>query len=134
MADPVESVVEACNELCLEGLVESGRAPRAEAAWSSRGGWTVISLAVPTPGGEESPRLTACDIDCLRLLASSDEPVSGVRARREMETRSIGVYGLATVKRALARLKRLGVVANARRGARGYYLPANAPLFRRPAG
>jgi hypothetical protein len=41
----------------------------------------------------------------------------------------MGPYGLATVKRALARLKRLGLICGSRRRPRGYWLPDAEPLF-----
>jgi hypothetical protein len=127
--DTVQPIVAAHAEGCLTALLQS--APRAEAALRTGRGWTVCLLAFPTPAGAtEPPGLTACDRDCLALLAQAQEPLSGTRARKELEKRSIGIYGLVTVKRSLAKLKRLGLVSNSKRSPRGYFLPENLPLFR----
>src|SRR5262245_5897938 len=48
-------------------------------------------------------------------LAQLDEPVSVARAHKEMERRGLAIWSLITVKRCLARLKRLGLVANSAR-------------------
>jgi hypothetical protein len=87
-------------------------------------------VAVPTPAGEDVPGLTECDRDCLAYLAAACEPLSAARVRRELEKKGIAIHAEITVKRSLARLKRLGLVANSRKTPRGYYLPENLPLFR----
>jgi hypothetical protein len=43
--------------------------------------------------------------------------------RRALEKGNIGVYAEITVKRALARLRKRGLVRNSRTRPRGYYLP-----------
>jgi hypothetical protein len=111
-------------------LQVTGETPRPEAAIRTGGGWTVFFLAFPTTPADETAGLTPCDRDCLVLLAQAQEPLSGVRVRKELEQRSIGVHGLVTVKRSLAKLKRLGLVDNSGKAPRGYYLPENLPLFR----
>jgi hypothetical protein len=76
------------------------------------------------------PGLTECDRDCLAFLAAAREPLSAARVRRELEKKDIAIHAEITVKRSLARLKRLGLVCNRRKAPRGYYLPENLPLFR----
>ena len=115
---------------CLAELQSSGEAPCPEAAIRAAGGWTVFVLAFATPSGDETPGLTECDRDCLALLAQVREPLSGVRARKELEKRGLGIYGLVTVKRSLVKLKRMHLVGNSKRRPRGYFLPENLPLFR----
>jgi len=46
----------------------------------------------------------------------------------------LAVEGIATVKRSLARLRRLTLISNARRGARGYFLPEARPIVKKAAG
>lgn len=103
--------------------------PHTATATASANGWTVLVIACPAPVADSTPGLTQCDRDCLTLLAQAAEPLSGVCVRRELEKRGIGVWGLITVKRSLAKLRRLGLVSNARKGARGYFLPEAAPLL-----
>ena len=45
-----------------------------------------------------------------------------------MERRGIAIYGEATVKRSLAKLKRQGLVRNSRKAPRGYSLPETFSL------
>jgi hypothetical protein len=127
------SVVQGCAGACLRDLASAPDAPRAEAALESSGGWAVLAVAFPVPADPGIPYLTDCDRDCLALLGQVTEPLSGARACRELEQRGLGVYGLATVKRSLSRLKRLGLLVNSRRSPRGYSLVSPLPLFRRPA-
>jgi hypothetical protein len=42
--------------------------------------------------------------------------------------------GVAAVKRSLARLRRMKLVSNPRRGARGYFLPESSPIVRKATG
>jgi hypothetical protein len=51
-----------------------------------------------------------------------------------MDDRGIGVWGIATVKRSLSRLRRLQLVSNSKRGQRGYFLPESSPIVRKAAG
>jgi hypothetical protein len=60
-----------------------------------------------------------------------ERPLSCYKLCKELEHRNIGVWGIATVKRSLGKLKRLGVVLNSRRPPRGYYLPEKQSLFLR---
>jgi Fe2+ or Zn2+ uptake regulation protein len=83
---------------------------------------------------EIAPDLTECDRHCLTLLATQQRPISCYQLCKELESRGIGVWGIATVKRSLARLKRLGAVANSRKRPRGYYLPEKQSLFLRHLG
>src|SRR5262249_36785544 len=115
MPEPIDrahSLVGGYARQLLLDLQHAGQ-PRAETALVSEGGWTVLVMSSPSPGGQDVPDLTECDRDCLRLLAGLREPISAVRARKEMEARGIGIYGVATVKRSLARLHlRLKLVCN----------------------
>jgi hypothetical protein len=122
----VRSLVVEQAEDCLARLQTTGETLRPEAVIRTGGGWTVCLLAYPTSTGDEPPGLTPCDRDCLALLAQVQEPLSGVRARRELEKRGIGIYGVATVKRSLAKLKRMGLVTNSRT-APPRLLPAGSP-------
>jgi hypothetical protein len=121
-------------EECVENLQETGETPRPEAALRTEGRWTVLVAAFPTPSDQGVPLgLTECDHNCLALLAQARQPLSGARVRKELEIRNVGIYGLITVKRSLAKLKRMGLVLNSRRAARGYYLPETLPLVQHAA-
>jgi hypothetical protein len=89
-------------------------------------------VVYPWSPGEGDHGLTDCERDCLRLLARTAEPLSGVRVRNQLESQGLGIYGLATVKRCLARLKKRGVLTNSKRRPRGYSLLE--PPFVRAAG
>jgi Fe2+ or Zn2+ uptake regulation protein len=78
--------------------------------------------------------LTESARDCLALLSQAREPLSAARVRRDLERHGVGIYGIATVKRALIKLLQLGLVGNSRKSPRGYYLIGPGPLFRRHAG
>ena len=93
----------------------------------------MLLVAFGTPPGEEVAGLTECDRDCLALLAQACEPLSAARVRRELEGRGIGIWGIATVKRSLARLKRIELIHNSRHSPRGYDLAENLPLFQQLA-
>jgi hypothetical protein len=130
--DRVASLVEGHAETFLGDLIRSGDVPRQGVAALSREGWTVVLLATPTPPAAGLPGLTECDRDCVLLLLRSREPLSGARACKELDRLGIGVHGESTVKRSLARLKRLGLARNSRRSPRGYSFADAGPLFRRP--
>src|SRR5262245_31614651 len=115
----------------LADLKASGAAPGHAAFAGSAGGYCVLVIVAPSGPAEGIDGLSQCERDCLALLAQATAPLSAVRVRRELEKRGIGIWGIATVKRALARLRRLGLVSNARRGARGYYLPETSPIVRK---
>src|SRR5262249_39593167 len=109
-ANPVRRDVVAHAEGCAGSLAAAGQRPQPEAAVRTGGGWTVLALAHPPPDGAGHVGLTDCDVDCLSLLAQTRAPLSAERVCRGLEKHRIGVYGIATVKRALARLKRMGLV------------------------
>jgi hypothetical protein len=100
--DRAGSLLRAYRDLLLDDLKRCGDVPRCSAATASADGWSVLVIACPAPAADGAAGLTQCDRDCLTLLAQSPEPVSGVRVRRELEKRGIGVWGEATVKRSLA--------------------------------
>lgn len=85
-------------------------------------GWAVLVVAAPLLP-PEAAALTECEKDCLVLLARAGVPLSGLRCHRLLDREDIGVWGVATVKRALARLKRRGLVNGSRFSPRGYSLP-----------
>ena len=119
---------------CLTLLQEAGSAAQVEAVLRAAGDWSVLLIAFPTPKNQsDGVCLSDCEKACLGLLAQLREPISGLRACAELEQRGLGIYGEATVKRALARLKNRGLIANARSHRRGYYLPEASPLPRRLA-
>src|SRR5437764_14770049 len=91
--DRVLSLVAGYAQACLDGLVRAGAVPRPEAAVHAGGGWRVLLLVCPTPAGEAAPDLTECDRACLTLLGQVTDPLSGVRARRELERRGLGIFG-----------------------------------------
>jgi hypothetical protein len=129
--DKVRVLVNAHAQACLADLTQAACAPRPEVGAQSGGGWRLLLIATPAPAAAEAHELTECDRDCLVLLAQAPGSLSAVRVRRELERRKIGIHGLSTVKRSLAKLRlRLGLIGNSRRAPRGYYLPANSPLFR----
>jgi len=129
-AETVRPVVSNHAQACLTGLQQTGERPRAEAALRAGQVWGVLVIAFPTQEegeGERPP--TQCEQDCLALLAQAGKPLSGVRVCRELDKRGLGVYGVATVKRALARLKRKGLISKSRTSPRGYFLPEALPLY-----
>jgi hypothetical protein len=129
--DKVRSIVEALTGAGLADLVRAGCATQPDACLKSQDGWCILVAVFPTPTTLDLPSLTDCDRHCLALLAQCSEPLSAVRVRRELERRQVAIYGEVTVKRALARLHRLGVVTNSRRRPRGYALPDTLPLILR---
>jgi hypothetical protein len=93
----------------------------------------VVVLAYPTPAGDRAQALTPCERDCLTLLGRAQEPLSAAQVRTELEKRGLAIHAEITVKRSLARLKRLGLVGSSRTGHRGYFLPDHGALFRQPS-
>jgi hypothetical protein len=75
----------------------------------------VVVIVTPAAPGDGLDNLTQCDRDCLALLAQATAPMPGVRVRKELEDRHISVWGVATVKRSLSRLRRLKLVSNSKR-------------------
>jgi len=129
--DRVGALASSYTSAFLADLRTAGTMPRAEGAMQTAEGWTVLVVALPAPPGERIPGLTVCDRDCLGMLARSLVPLSAARVRNELEKRGLGIHGLITVKRSLLKMKRLGIVGNSRKGARGYFLLDDLPLFRR---
>jgi hypothetical protein len=130
----VREVTCAHAESCLATLQEAAKVAQPEAVLRAAGGWSVLLIAFPTPKDEQGDVcLSECEKACLALLGQFSEPVPGLRACAELERRGLGIFGEATVKRALARLKNLGLIANARTKRRGYFLPESSPLYRRLA-
>jgi hypothetical protein len=127
-ADTLLALLMGHARACLAEVRQAGET-RPEAVLHENAGWTILLTVFPTPTSNELPGLTECDRACLVLLAQAQEPLSGYRARKELERRQFGIFGLATVKRSLARLKRLGLICNSRRRPRGYALPSTLPLF-----
>jgi hypothetical protein len=127
-AETVRLMLDAHAQACLAALEESGQAPQPEAVLRTAGGWTLLVIASPTQPAGQPLGLTACDRDCLSLLAQTQEPLSGVRVHQQLEKRG-DLHGLITVKRSLAKLKQLRLVSNSRTAPRGYYLPEKLPLF-----
>jgi hypothetical protein len=115
----------------LDNLHAIQEPPHAAAACGSAHGWSVVVIFTPAALGDGLDGLTQCDRDCLALLAQTIVPLPGVRVRKELENRHIGVYGVATVKRSLSRLRRLKLVSNSKRGQRGYFLPESSPIVRK---
>jgi hypothetical protein len=129
--DRVRSLVRGYARACLNDLHAIDEPPRPEAGIESADGWTVLTLAFPTPPGEGLTGLTECDRDCLALLSQTSMPLSGGAVRRELESRCIGIHGLTTVKRSLTRLKRLGLLRGSKRSPVGYSLAGDLPLYRK---
>jgi hypothetical protein len=106
---------------CLQDLQKLDMVPQPEAVLCSGGGWTVLLVTYPTPAGADPSGLSDCDRDCLCLLAQVSRPLSAARVRNELEKRG-RIWGIATVKRSLAGMKRLKLVCNSRRRPRGYWI------------
>jgi hypothetical protein len=129
-SDRAGSLVQGYAQAIATDLQQAG-APRVTAALEDAGGWSVVVLVFPTPAGLRIPGLSDCERDCLRFLSLTGDSFSAQLVRDEMEDMGIGVYGLATVKRALANLHvRLKLIGNSRRRPRGYWLPEATPLMR----
>jgi hypothetical protein len=118
----------------LDDLKVTSESPHSASATASAHGWSVVVIVTPAAPGDGLDHLTRCDRDCLALLAQATAPLSGRRVRKEMEGRGVGVWGLVTVKRSLAKLRRLRLVSNSKRGQRGYFLPETSPVVRKAAG
>jgi hypothetical protein len=99
---------------------------------AAQGGWTLLVSLFPTPtlAPDAGHDLTAFDRDCLRLLSVADRPLPAERVRDALEKGGVNIWGLVTVKRSLAKLKRLRVVFNTHKPPRGYYLAEKHTLFR----
>jgi hypothetical protein len=112
----------------LEALLAAGT-PQTEAVVRAAG-WTLLLSLFPTPPATGvRHQLTRCDRDCLRLLSAADRPLSAEGVRDALEDAG-PLWGLVTVKRSLAKLKKLGVVFNTHKLPRGYYLAEKHTLFR----
>src|SRR4051812_21642667 len=109
--DRVESILGGHGDAAIEDLRAAGCAPRSRVVVRERDGWLLTTIATPVAAARrpgEDARLTGCHKDCLKLLArQKGVPISGVLAYRAMKKDpSIGPHGEATVKRAMADLKR----------------------------
>jgi hypothetical protein len=113
----------------LDRLLSAGTA-QTEAVIAEAGGWTLLVSLFPTPApaSEGKHQLTRCDRDCLRLLSVADRPLTAEGVRDALED-DCSPWGLITVKRALAKLKKLGVVFSTRKPPRGYFLAERHTLF-----
>jgi hypothetical protein len=136
MSDRLSAILRTHVNALLAELANAGVVPQPDVASGRGTGWTVLLLVLPNSPGQRMPPLTACDRDCLAVLGRAKEPLSAARVRRALKDGTLGVrrrWGLATVKRSLARLKADGWIRNSRTGRRGYYLET-LPLFQPPAG
>jgi hypothetical protein len=116
---------------CLGELLQAGLS-HPDAAVHTGGVWTVLFAVFPSaPEADNTPPLIECDRNCLTLLARMQRPLSGCRICKEIERQGLGIWGVVTVKRSLAKLKRLDLVCNSRRRPRGYFLPEQGSLFLR---
>jgi hypothetical protein len=132
--DPVRSQLDGQARALLEGLAQTGLEPRPDATLQKRDGWTVLVICFPSPASQElPPGLSECDRHCLSMLGQAQQPVSAKWIRRELERQRIEVYGIATVKRSLSKLKKLKLVLSSRKRPRGYSLANHLPLFDHPS-
>jgi hypothetical protein len=113
----------------LGDLLKASAESRCEAASLSSDGWSVIAVAYSAGEGESNKVPSECDRDCLVLLARARRPLPAWFVREQLEEAHL-IYGIATVKRALARWHRLGLVDLSERPPRGYYLSERLPLLR----
>jgi hypothetical protein len=130
MNDPMDkagSLASGHAGLILDDLLNSNAVPAPTAATVSAAGWCVTVVIAPQSPGEGVAGLTDCDRDCLALLDSADQPLSAARIRDELERRGEAIHGLITVKRSLAKLRRMKLVSNSRKSPRGYFLPERLP-------
>jgi hypothetical protein len=116
--------------ICTD-LGDAGEAPHTEAVVFSQEGWTVCLLAYPTPP-PQLPPLARTDLAVLQALSRYPDDRLPARRITEVLARDKKTrYSEITIKRALKRLMALGLVRNARRGRRGYFLDGRVPpLFR----
>lgn len=70
------------------------------------------------------PKLTPCERDLLTLLRGATEPLTTSRVLDQLARRGM-IHGEATIRRALARLARNGVILASRRVPRGYRMPVD---------
>jgi hypothetical protein len=131
--DRVGSLLTGYSEALAADLRASGAAPRLAAISRSLGGWDVFVIVCPKRPGQDTPGLSACERDCLAFLAAAQQPKPAYAVRDGLENEHNRIHGLITVKRALARLHRLGLVSVSRRCPRGCFLPEALPLVKRSA-
>jgi hypothetical protein len=134
--DRLSAILRAHVHALLAELADAGVVPQPDVASGRGADWRALLLVLPNSPGRPLPPLTGCDRDCLAVLGRAGEPLSAARVRRALRDGTLGVrrrWGLATVKRSLARLKADGWIRNARTGRRGYYLET-CPLFQPPGG
>jgi hypothetical protein len=124
----VRSVLGGYAQLCLDDLKRAGEGdPYPESALASAAGRLVLVVTLPAPDGNAiPPGLTRCELHCLGLLIEAPHELSAACIRRELERRRVEIYGIATVKRALLRMKDLRLLVPSTKG----YTPAfKMPLF-----
>jgi hypothetical protein len=138
MEQPVDRIGSLLNGYArglLDDLKMTGEVPHVAATVQHGEGWGALAFVFPLTPGENIPDLSDCDRACLRLLLDrKGDPVSAARARKELEQKQFGIFGLATVKRSLADLHlRWKLASNSRRKKRGYYVAEATPLMVRLA-
>jgi len=115
-----------------EALAQTGAVPRAEAVVVVVGEWTLRISVVPTPRQQRHPGLSPVENQCLDVLEPAQWALSAQTIQQRLE-RQGHLHGLITVRRALSRLKGLGLVAVTHSRPRGYWWAENLPLLDRPA-
>jgi hypothetical protein len=129
--DRVGSLVEGYAELALDDLLQAGALPCLRAAVRISGGLKVTVTVEPAQQGDGTPEaLTECDHLVEQLLRGAQYALSAKGIRKKLQ-KDNQLWGLATVKRSLAKLKRLGRVVASRKRPKGYWHADNHPLFRR---
>jgi hypothetical protein len=92
----------------------AGTDPPAGAVTVTAAGWRLTLRA-------ERPRpLTPCEQDILAVLAECTTRWATTRVLSELDRRGM-IHGETTVKLALARLVKLGLIRNSRKAPRGYW-------------
>src|SRR5262245_10145257 len=107
--DPVRAALVGYATACGEALARTGAPPRAEAAVVVVGDHTVRISVVPTPRRQRYPGLSPVEHQVLDVLEPAQWALSAESIQRLLERRG-GLHGLITIRRALARLKGLGLV------------------------
>jgi Fe2+ or Zn2+ uptake regulation protein len=128
--DRLRSLVCGHAQVLLSDLLAARLTPRAEVAFLVEAGWSACLLAFPTPAGEDSPELSACERACLSLLEERSKPMTAEAIWNELVLARGCSWSLSTIKRALASLMRMRHVANSSTAPRGYYLVERLPVLR----
>jgi hypothetical protein len=130
--DPTLRLAEEYILAFADALARLDTPPRQHRIRLQTAGCSITLSVSPVGAGAPSPvGQTECEEACLTLLAQlRGEPISGRRAVKEMERRGIGIFGEATVRRALRRLKQDGEICGCRQGRPGYFLPTALPIVK----